>query len=270
MKQQVVGLALLLAIAAALGEQSTAADRAYRELYEQGYYEEAIGLLDSLVMSDSGTNPERVYYLAACHIARGDRDKGAMIFGWLLANDSSYTLDSIYTPPKIFEVFRDVKVRTLQIQTVATTIDTLCSIIPSTDSGMVLRTAADTRDGSKLRVDTLASSFSGGGNVRGQMHPAHSWPPGLLPYGGGQFLQRKPVKGALLCVMQAASLGICVWATHTREGFRDDRYGWYDGNLTAWNRYTAYTRVGATLLLGSYAYGVIDYFYGLRKNRSGK
>jgi hypothetical protein len=90
-------------------------------------------------------------------------------------------------------------------------------------------------------------------------------PLGLLPGGTGQFYQRKRVKGALLLTVQAASIAVCVWAGWKKDSRYDSRYGWYEPNKAAYERYTNYARIGFAIGIGSYTLGVLDYFINQNK-----
>jgi hypothetical protein len=224
----------------------------YRLLYEQGFYDEAIALLDSLAAADTSGNRELLLYLASSYIARGDADSGASVFRRMLAADPAYRLDTIMTPPKILEVFRNVRnefeTRTAPPDTVKTEPDSgapepVAAVVDSPDTGAV----------SSLALPGADRSIEG-------PHPVLRYSFGILPGGAGQFFQRKPIRGALILAAQIGAAAGCYWAYRTRESYRHSRYVWYDGNREAYERYTGYARLGIGVAIGSYTFGLFDYF----------
>jgi tetratricopeptide (TPR) repeat protein len=249
-------------------EEATRAESepAYKVLYEQGFYEDAINLLDSIIAQDTVENQELLFYLASSYIARGNLEAGGTVFERILDNDPDFQLDTLFTPPKILAVFHDVRFHrashtemadtsTITQDSTATVADTVTPTISSDniDTAAVEPTAA-------LTVDT----------VRTGLHPVLEYSVGLLPGGVGQFYQRKPYTGVLLFAAQVTSIVGCVWSARKREMYYDgppNGYGWYDKNRAEYNRYTNYNRLGVGVIIGSYTYGLIDYFWGVRKKR---
>jgi hypothetical protein len=228
----------------------------YISLYEDGFYAEAIAVLDSLISLDPVPDPGKLYHLAACHIAGGNRDSGAAIFETLLKTDSTYDLDTLYTPPKILVVFREVQSK---LNPVHASYTTKSAASPSSGVAAAKNSSDTTTLEKNISLPVAADT------PRRHLHSALAVPPGLLPLGLGQFLQRKPARGALFCAAQTTALILCAWSFSTREGYRDPAYGWTDGNREAYDRYTQYTRSGAGLFLATYAFSITDYFFRLRK-----
>ena len=241
----------------------------YRSLYEQGFYAEAIALLDSLIAADTTGGNELPLYLAFCHVARGDRDAGAAVFERMLDRDPEYRLDTLLTPPKILDVFRAVRERRADrappSAAPAVTVDTAveraqaAAAVPSILPPVAGPVNPATVSGVKL--DT--------GKV--DLHPALRYPLGLLPGGAGQFSRRRPIKGTLLLVAQCAATVCWYWAYRTRETYFEggpSGHGWYEENEAPYRRYTNFARMGVGIFIGSYTVGIIDYFLALRNNRT--
>ena len=239
---------------------------AYRTLYEEGFYQKAISVLDSLVADDSVCGREPLRYLAFCHIARGDREAGEKVFERLLGCDSLFRCDTLLTSPKILEVFRDVLGRyterheasdtsTVAATTDETLTDTSGGTVDSTEHLSFLP-ATPAPPAEPAQTSALATP---------RLSPV-TYLPGLLPGGGGQFLQHEWIKGALYLTAQVASVCGYVWAYRTRQSYFDPDYGWYAPvNETAYKRYTAYAWIGCTVFIGTYTVSAIDYFRTIRK-----
>ena len=248
----------------------------YRTLYEEGFYQEAITLIDHIVSGDSACGREPLRYLAFCHIARGDREQGENAFERLLDCDPQFRCDSLFTSPKILDVFNGVLERHLQKQSLSdrgSPADTLSAISPDTtavsappalpDSSLIRPAAAP---GALPTPDEAAISVS----VATHRLPVR-YLPAFLPGGGGQFMQRQWIKGALFLAVQAAAAGGYVWAYHTRQSYYDPVYGWSASrNETAYNRYTSYARLGFGVCIGTYTFSVIDYFWTVRKQNASR
>ncbi len=255
----VIGPVLLIAqFAVAGGEKpgNGSGEAPYVTLYEEGFYDEAIGFIDSLLAGGAGDRNAR-YYRAACFIARGDRDSGAAEFERMLVSDTGFQLDTLFTPPKILEVFLSVRARTGQIT--ALTDDTT-----SRDTSSVTAEIRPLPENPVSASPSLSAPSVPGAAPPG-IHPAVRASLGLLPGGVGQFSQHKPLRGVFICAVEFAAVTGTVWAYRMRQSRYDDRYGWYEGNRSSHLRYTGYCRWGFALFLGTYAFGVIDYFSTVRR-----
>jgi hypothetical protein len=275
MNGNVVLLLMILAGGTVVADRAQEGERddpvpVYRTLYEEGFYQEAITVLDSLSAADSGCSVDLLQYLAYCHIARGDRTTGEQVFERLLGCDPHYRCDTLFTSPKILAVFSAALTRYSDLQQKT-------DAAASADSNKVSAPvpAAATPDAPVTQPANRAAAHTGllpapdsagrsvAGSSRGSLLRRV---PGLLPGAAGQFTQRQWVKGMLLLAVQAAAMGGYVWAYHTRQSYYDPVYGWYPPvNEAAYKRYTAYARVGCTVFIGAYTFSVIDYFHRQRK-----
>jgi hypothetical protein len=245
----------------------------YQKLYEEGFYDTAITLLDSLIAADSTGGRELLRYLAFCHIARGDGEAGVSVFERILDPDPGFRLDTLLTPPKILTVFLAVLERRESGQArpdsnvaIAQMAADETEQVDSIDNRADTAASAVRRDSADTGTKTVVATAVTMKDARGR--PSVKYVPGLLPGGAGQFYHRQWIKGALLLAAQAAALAGCVWSYHTRQTCYDDRYGWHQGNMTAYNRYTTYTRLGSVVFIGAYTFSVIDYFSGMHKKRT--
>ncbi len=235
----------------------------YQTLYEEGFYSEAIAILDSLVTADTACSRKSLRYLAFCFIASGERSAGEEAFDKLLTCDPAFRCDTLFTSPKILEVFRSVLARhTPENRT--------------TDTTVAAAGAADTAPGDRTDSDTAATPAkvlpTPGEAVAMAASLQHPPPirflPGLLPGGVGQFTQKQWVKSALFLVLQAAAAGGYVWAYRTRQTFYDPEYGWYAPiNEADYSRYTTYARIGGTVFIGTYTVSIIDFFRTMRHQK---
>jgi hypothetical protein len=223
----------------------------YQLLYEEGFYTEAIAVLDSLITEDAVFSPEHHYALAACYIARGDRDSGATVFERMFNSDSTYLLDTLLTPPKIRAVFLDV-----QRRRTAQRSDSVVATAEKKSTQYLV--GMDVADNTLTSADTLTVKVA---------PPFFQRIAGVFPCGIGAFYQRKPVHGVLIALTQLGAVAGCVWAYQTREKLYHERYGWYHGNKEVYNRYTNYTRGGAGIFIGSYAFGILDYYLTMHRRR---
>ena len=246
----------------------------YQQLYEEGFYDTAITLLDSLIASDSAGGRELLRYLAFCHIARGDGEAGVSVFERIFDLEPGFRLDTLLTSPKILKVFHRALERHEAKKPPPDTVASSEAVSP------VEKEPGDTTGGD---IDTVASAVhrdAASGKDTGKVaatdltmketltRPHVKYVPGLLPGGTGQFYHRQWIKGALLLTAQAAALAGCVWSYHTRQSYYDHRYGWYPGNRVAYNRYTNYTRLGSAVFIGAYTFSVVDYFSVMHNKRN--
>jgi tetratricopeptide (TPR) repeat protein len=263
-KRYVVALFILLmqpGTTSAEDATTTASEPAYQLLYEQGFYQDAITLLDSLIDLDTAVNFERHYYLAASYIARGDRDSGAAVFAQMFEYDSLYQLDTLFTPPKILEVFQEVQKQRLTSSAPSSAVEQ--TEVPSPVSVQNDSTSFAVSDTGRLTVSY--DSISTG------VHPVLRISIGVLPGGIGAFYQKKPLRGALVLAAQVAAVAGSIWAYRTRQTYWSETYGWMPGeNDAAYNRYTNYARVGYAVFIGSYTFSIIDYFTTIKKRRAAK
>ena len=234
------------------GPDSTVAVPEYKLLYEQGFYSEALVLLDSLLVQDTSGFEELHYFRAACLIAKGDTVEGARVFEALLDHNCGYSLDSLFTPPKILSVYRSVRSGFLCEDSLPAVADSVKELSVDTAS-VPVRTETVPVDSS------VVPDLSPKTIVRSMPLPVHV-SLGMLPAGGGQWYQRKTIRGAFIVSAQLAAVAGCIWSYNKRDSYFHDRYGWYDGNRNAYEKYTNYTRFGFTVFLGTYLYGIADYY----------
>lgn len=257
MKSAAVWVMILICFAGYVWESSASDEPPlYQKFYEEGFYDTAIALLDSLIAADSAGSGELLRAAAFCHIARGDRETGASIFGQLLDRHPAFRLDTLLTPPKILEVFLSVVEQRDALRRAS---DSLLGVkappavepLQSVTTESRPETAAPAVRFSRPEVPLLLVKYS----------------MGFLPGGAGQFHHRQWLKGALLLTAQVASFAVCAWSYHTRQECYDDRYGWHQGNMAAYNRYTGYARLGSAVFIAVYTLSVIDYFSIMHKKR---
>lgn len=224
----------------------------YKILYEEGFYDKALQLLDSLVAADTFFSETVHYYRAACFIAKGDTAEGARAFETILDHHCDYSLDTLFTPPKILRVFHEVRTGFSCEEEKSMVYDTIRAIIVDTvsESSIPEKAAADSLMLPVAFVDTMPTETAF--PVRVSL--------GVLPAGAGQWYQGKKIRGALILSTQIAAVAGCIWSYNKRESYYSKRYGWYEGNRSAYVKYTSYARFGGTIFLGSYIYGIIDYF----------
>ncbi len=232
----------------------------YQKLYEEGFYRSDICILDSLISADSVGSRKLLPYLAFCHIARGDSVRGIYIFRRILDYDPQFRLDTLLTPPKIYKVFNSALQRHETAMRISDKTPQAALFPDMKHDSPDVGTAGDYHPVSGVHSDMPEQP----GRVSLIMYL-----PGLIPAGGGQFFNRQWIKGGALLFAQTTALVVCMWSYRKRQSFYDNRYGWYEGNMDAYNRYTNYTRIGSIFLAGTYTFSVTDYFLIVKKkNRS--
>ena len=210
----------------------------YASLYENGFYEDAVRLLDSLRASapDSlGDDPLTV--LAFCDIILNRHNEAIGAFKQILARNPMFSLDPILTPPRFFEVFHQARTEWEA----------------SPEGSAILSRKKNQED--SLRSEELKKI------INLERRPAYiRIPVSLLPGGAGQFYYHKLLKGSLFFAIEAAALGACIWSYNRRLDFKDPQYGWTPANQGANDRYVRYMRIELSVFTLAYLAGVVDGF----------
>jgi hypothetical protein len=212
---------------------------AYKALYENGFYSQAIEYLsDKIKNSPDSLKQEYYRYLAFSYIATERIVEARALFMEMLVSDSAFKLDPVRTSPKIYEVFRAALAQ-WQKQHQAS--------------------HADSIPAAPLAVRDTSAHLAP--HATGPKRPDLEWvyiPVSLLPGGAGQFYNRAPLKGAVLLGVQAACLGFTAWSYQKKNDSYSDRFGWYQGNRNQYETYLRLAQAGVVSFTISYFYGVID------------
>ncbi len=231
----------------------------HRVLFESGFYRQALEYLNVRLNSAGPVDSawqEYQKYRAFCLILVGEADSAQGVFEELLAHDSTFTLDRVRTSPKIFEVFHAARAARFARPPAPVEIDTAQAMDALRED-----TAAPVSDSQDSIVSTSDST-----GAQFQPSLAHGtvdskWyriPARLLPGGVGQFLNGQPAKGAVLLGAQALTLGASIVTFRRRAALYDDRFGWYEGNMVQYERYTAAYRIEFGVFAFAYLYSVVD------------
>jgi hypothetical protein len=244
-------LCICAVYAESIDTAASEAEPEYKILYEEGFYDKALQLMDSIAAAETLFSETVHYYRAACLIAKGDTGGGARAFATILEHNCDYSLDTLFTPPKILTVYRAVQTGFSCKEETEAASDT--AVTTSTDT-IGDSTDVKTGPGDTLIVPLIADTLKTETALPVRISL------GVMPAGAGQWYQRKRIRGALIASAQIAAIAGCIWSYNIRESYYSNRYGWYKGNRSAYEKYTNYARFGVTIFIGSYVYGCIDYF----------
>jgi hypothetical protein len=222
---------------------SGAGESKYKELYENGFYDEAIALLQSKIRErPESTDIESFSYLAFCYIVSGRPDSAAPVFTRILDADSSFSLDTISISPKILEGFQSARERwrMRHAQSIKPA-DTVASKAPVAVPVQIPAIPA---------IVPLAPA-----PVRDDWYRYALY---AMPGGTGQFYNRHPVRGTVFLVLEAIGIVGAYWAFEKKEAVWDSNHGLDDSNRHTWERYSTMAKAGVGFSLTIYAIGVAD------------
>jgi hypothetical protein len=210
----------------------------YKSLYENGFYEEAVKILESMVKGPHDTmGEEPLKTLAFAYILLNRQAEAVAVFKELLSRNPEFSLDPIVTPPRFFEVFHQSRME--------------WQMSPEGRAMLLRRKAVE----DSLRLALFNSA------MRESRDPAYvRVPVCLLPGGAGQFYHRQYLKGGLLLAAQTAFLGAAVWSYNQRQGLKDPQFGWTAANQDANLRYVNYMRIEFGLFSLAYLGGAVEAF----------
>ncbi len=222
---------------------------AHKVLFESGFYAQALEYLGSRLERPADSLWEEYQtYRAFSLIMLDMRDSAAVVFGQILDQRPRYTLNPVYTSPKLYEVF--LEAQRAHRPPVADT-----SAADTADTGAVAVADTGTSDSTLGEVSPDSATTSAA--------RASDWyrvPLYFVPGGAGQFYNRQPAKAAVLLIAQVVALGASVLTYTQREELYDAQFGWYPGNAESYERYTYSYRIEFGLAALAYAYGVVDAF----------
>lgn len=237
----------------------------YKTFYDDGLYEEAIKILDSLIRVDTLQKTVLLFDLASCYIAKGDTVTGRKICEQIVEKDSSFYPDTILTSPKILGVFRDVKDRyksSLEEDIISVT-DTLKYYETNKSKPFFSEGISGNQKGINLDEKPVIASPTSYNLSR-----IFKYTGAIIPFGGGHFVAGQKTKGILILTAEVGAMCGMIWAYYTRQNFFEsgsNGHGWYEGNKVYYNKYTNYSRISFGFLVGVYIFEVADSFYQLRK-----
>ncbi|NLP03605.1 MAG: tetratricopeptide repeat protein [Fibrobacter sp.] len=249
------------------GFQETGEEPAYKVLYESGFYEQAIELLQTKIKAvPDSADMEYLKYLAFCFTATEQKDSAEAVFLRLLDIDKGFYLDTILTSPKILDVFMSAE------EKLALYNDFTGSMAVTEDS---LKENSDTsvqaEAGLQVQSDSAAAEVNDtSGEVLKTRNDWYSIPLCFVPLGVTQIQYHKPVRGILFSVLQVAGIGAGIWAYHKMKNSYDPEYGWYSGNRSEYERYSLICRTSMLIFTGVYAGTVADGLVLNLKSRKGK
>jgi tetratricopeptide (TPR) repeat protein len=211
---------------------------AYKVLFESGFYQEAIDYLETRLREAPDSNfQEHAKYLAFCLILTGRANEAGTVFRDILEKDPGFSLDPIRTSPKIYEVFSAARSQWASARPAAAP-DTLAASDTAVAPAPVAAAAPAEPD---IVPATLPPPAA---------RPWYRIPVCLAPGGAGQFYHRQNVKGTVFAGLQAAGLGLSIWAFSQK----DPDYGWTPDN----ENYNILFRVQFGVFAAAWAAGVID------------
>ena len=86
----------------------------YKNLYENGFYEDAIRILEAdLNEKEKNMTEEPLQILAFSYIIVGRRNDAFSIFKKILAYNPDFILDPILTPPRFYELFHEARLESV-------------------------------------------------------------------------------------------------------------------------------------------------------------
>lgn len=221
---------------------------AYRVLYENGFYDQAIDYLTAKInKSPDSVGTEEYRYLAFSYVATERIDSARGIFVEMLTKDSAFKLDPVRTSPKIYQVFRAAQIQWRKLHQPPHQTNPPAGMTPAQSHDTLPKTAVS------LSVNTLQN----------QQLPLSRWykiPVYLAPGGTAQFCNGETVKGTIVLCLQVLSLGGSIYAFEKKQDFYDDRFGWYEGNQTQFGRYSLASRIGFGSFACTYLWSVFDSF----------
>lgn len=238
----------------------------YRALYEEGLYDDAIRILDSLIKEDTLHKIILLFELASCYIAKGDTINGRKVCEQIIKEDPAFYPDTIFTSPKILKVFRDVKEKYLTSMKKEGTFlkDTIQLSLDTTSEALLEYNKRVQKE--IILSDEFTPTFSSQYNFKDII----KYSVGIAPLGIGHFVIGQKTKGFLIFTGEIVSICGMIWAYNTREKYFEGGptgHGWYEGNEKYYRKYTTYSRISFGFLLGIYLYEVGDYFYQLKKEK---
>ncbi|HON09327.1 MAG TPA: hypothetical protein PLE24_00560 [Chitinispirillaceae bacterium] len=240
---------------------------AYKVLYESGFYEQAIELLQTKIKAvPDSADMEYLKYLAFCFTAIEQKDSAEVVFLRLLGIDKSFYLDTILTSPIILDVFNSAK------EKLALSNDSTGNMAVTEDS---LKEDSDTFVQAEAVLQVHSGSIAAevsdtSGVVLTTRNDWYNIPLCFVPLGITQFQYHKPVRGILFSVLQVAGIGAGIWAYHKMKNSYNPEYGWYSGNRSEYERYSLICRTSMLMFTGVYAGTVADGLVLNLKSRKGK
>jgi hypothetical protein len=235
---------------------STGGRSDYKELYENGYYSEAIALLyEKIRERPESTNIDYRSYLAFCYTASGKSDSAAAVFLTILNSDSTFSLDTITTSPKILAEFNHSR-----------------------------ETWRAARQRPSIKTDTTAAVRPvavAPVNLPPEPPPAIPEMPSLendwyryffyaAPGGTGQFYNQKPARGVIFLALETIGLAGTIWAQNQRDKLWDRETGITDKNAAAAQHYYNMGLAGEGFFIAVYATGVLECIIDNGKTRRAK
>jgi len=215
---------------------------AYKVLFENGFYAQVLEYLEHKVAQTDDTLWEEYQkYRAFSLILLEQRDSALAVFGAILDRNATFSLDPIYTSPKIYEVYHEARRAWDAVHAPAES--------TSVDSA---RAAA--------RRDSAGSGDAMAARKRGLPPDWYRVPLYFVPGGTGQFYNRQPAKGAVLLIVQAVALAASVLTYAKRQDYYHPDYGWYAGNADEYAQATTAYRVEFGIFAAGYLWSVVDAF----------
>jgi hypothetical protein len=216
---------------------------AYKSLYENGFYSQAIEDLSGKIKSSPDSLKQEYYrYLAYSYIATERIVEARALFMEMLVADSAFTLDPVRTSPKIYEVFR-AALSEWQKQHQP--------VLPDSSAAIPL-VVRDTASRPAPQPPAYAAN---------PKKAPLEWvyiPVSLLPGGAGQFYNGANLKGAAISGVQAVCLGLAAWSYQKKNDSYSDRFGWYQDNKGQYETYLRLTQAGVVSFTVGYLYGICD------------
>ncbi|MFA6549547.1 MAG: hypothetical protein WCT39_06445 [Candidatus Margulisiibacteriota bacterium] len=210
----------------------------YKNLYENGFYEDAIRILEAaLNKNEKNMSEEPLQILAFSYIIVGRRNDAFSIFKKILVYNPDFTLDPILTPPRFYELFHEARSEWF-----------------ASPEGQTILLKKKAKEDS-LKTEMMKNMLS---SLRKIDYPGIVF--SILPGGAGQFYHKEPIKGSVIFLIQAAALGACIWSYNKREDIKDPQFGWTPENLEANDRYVKYMRVELSIFSIAWIYGIVDAF----------